>query len=432
MFRILSCSASPGLLFVGLLHVSLRRRCSVWQEENLQGRELPDNVVTFFVHNIEQHDLDIKNALSAMSCFGAAVDKSTLATIETSLNMTLMNAFEAAAAKQLVKNDDTFYTFAHDRIQEAAYGMIEDTEKPLYQKNSSWHLLRCPLETDNLAMLFVSWAKFVVCCRACRSFKYNLIAGKRSMELSDFSTAFRYFDEGMTYLPKHPWRDHYGLTLELFELATKCSQITGDATSFSILSDQIMTKSVCIEDKLNTVLICHYNISRLIILTIYFPGLLVLAQLEHEVPSTISSVENFQYSIRQILSILDGLADDNLLNYRSMTDHKTIMTMKFFDKPEMVIQQVQPELQPFITASPIGFAYFSVLISKMGDLNSGRRFVHLLKKLIQDNKFKEVAGEVIAMTTGVQCYLELMQSVVSSHLEGEAADKRFDPMCSKI
>jgi predicted ATPase len=112
----------------------LRRRRWVWKEENIQGQELPDYVVTFFIHNIEQHDVDIKNALSAISCFGAAVDKSILATIETSLNMTLMNAFEAAAAKRLVKNDDTFYTFAHNRIQEAAYGMIEDTEKPLYQK----------------------------------------------------------------------------------------------------------------------------------------------------------------------------------------------------------------------------------------------------------------------------------------------------------
>jgi hypothetical protein len=54
--------------------------------------------------------------------------------------------------------------------------------------------------------------------------------------------------------------DHYDLTLELFELAAKCSQITGDATSLSILSDQIMVKSGCIEDKLNTVLL---NISSL-------------------------------------------------------------------------------------------------------------------------------------------------------------------------
>jgi hypothetical protein len=113
-----------------------------------------------------------------------------------------------------------------------------------------------------------------------------------------------------------------------------------------------------------------------------------LAQLEHEVPSTISSVENFQYSIRQILSILDGLADDNLLNYRSMTDHKTIMTMKFLAKLEAVIQQVRPELQPFVTVkmlqltmsegfssvSPVGFAYFSGLISKMGDLHSGKQY----------------------------------------------------------
>lgn len=57
--------------------------------------------------------------------------------------------------------------------------------------------------------------------------------------------------------------------------------------------------------------------------------------------------------------------------------------------------------------------------------SSGKRFAGLSKKLIQDNKFKEVAGEVIAVTTGVRCYLEPMQSVLPSHLEGEAAGEKF-------
>jgi predicted ATPase len=170
-------------------------------------------VVTFFVHDIERQDLDIKNALLEMSCFGAAVDKSTLAIIETKLNMTRIDALEAAAAEGLVKNDGTFYTFAHDRIQEAAYGMIEDTEKPLYHKKFGLALIALSLETGNLAMLFVSVNQINLSGPSLWSTeervevsKYNLIAGKRSMELSDFSTAFRYFDEGMTYLPKHPLR----------------------------------------------------------------------------------------------------------------------------------------------------------------------------------------------------------------------------------
>jgi hypothetical protein len=115
--------------------------------------------------------------------------------------------------------------------------------------------------------------------------------------------------------------------------------------------------------------------------------LLILAQLGHKVPSTISSDKNSQYSIRQTLKILDDIADDGILNYRSMTDHKTIMAMKFMAKLEATIQQVRPELQPFITVkmlqltvseglssvSPIGFAYFSGMISRMGDLNNGKK-----------------------------------------------------------
>lgn len=136
--------------------------------------------------------------------------------------------------------------------------------------------------------------------------------------------------------------------------------------------------------------------------------------------------------------MLNGLADDDILNYRPMTDDKTIMSMKFLAKLENVVQLVRPDLQPTITVkmlsltishgmspvSPIAFAYFSGLVSRMGYLEKGRRLVRLSKMLIQNSEYKEVAGEVIAVVTGVRCYLEPMQAVLPAHLEGEAASMK--------
>lgn len=144
---------------------------------------------------------------------GTSAGESTLATIEMNLNMTLIDGLEAAAAEGLVIHDETYYTFAHDRIQEAAYGMIEDTEKSLYHKKFGLALISWSLATGDLSMLFAAvnqinrsgpslWSNTL----RVEVSKYNLMAGKRSMEFSDFSTAFHYFDEGMTYLPKHHWR----------------------------------------------------------------------------------------------------------------------------------------------------------------------------------------------------------------------------------
>ena len=66
-----------------------------------------------------------------------------------------------------------------------------------------------------------------------------------------------------------------------------------------------------------------------------------------------------------------------------------------------------------------GFSYFAGIISRQGDFENGRRFVRLAKMLIENPKFKEAAGEVLCITTGIQCYLEPLQSTILFHMEGE-------------
>jgi predicted ATPase len=269
--------------------------------------------------------------------------------------------------------------------------------------------------------------------------KYNLLAGKKSMSMSGFSVAFDYFDHGMTFLPKDHWREHYSLTLELYELAIKCSQIISDTTSLTILTDQVMKQTNCLEDKLNTLFINMAALSYASkIAESAEKGFIILGQLGINVPNTVAE-QNSRYSIEQILVVLKDVSDDDIINYRWMSDTKTIMMMKFLAKLEATIIQVRPEVQPFITVnmlwltishglcsvSPIAFAYFASLVARIGDLANARRFTYLAKSLLKNKQFKEVSGEVIAIATGVQYFLEPMQAVIPFFLEGEAA-----AMCS--
>lgn len=169
------------------------------------------------------------------------------------------------------------------------------------------------------------------------------------MAFSDFSAAFNYFDFGMTFLPKHHWRNNYSLSLELFELAAKCCQIKGDTVSLTILTDQITTHASCMEDKLNIIFIHMISLVYSAHITLALEkGLVVLRELGHEVPNTITD-ENSYFNIAKTLELFEGIADDDLLDYRVMTDRKSIMAMKFLAKLENTAQQVRPELQPFIT-----------------------------------------------------------------------------------
>lgn len=252
-----------SLIREGLLRISLSRRRWEWDEEKIQSRSLSDNVASFFVQNINRLEDSVQNALLVLSCFGASADIETLSIIERSLNTTVIGPLEIAAAEGLVfKQDECSFRFTHDRLQEAAYGMIVEIEKALHHKQYGLALIAPSLTNKNIAMLFTSvnqmnksGPSLYTNTERVEVAEYNLLAGKNAMTLSDFSVAFSYFDEGISFLPKHHWKNHYELSLKLFDLAAKCSQIIGDTTSLEILSDQVIRRATCIQDKLNVVYI---------------------------------------------------------------------------------------------------------------------------------------------------------------------------------
>jgi predicted ATPase len=109
----------------GLLSLSLERRRWEWDVEKIQTRKLPDDVAMFFVHSINTLPVDVKIALSVLSCFGASTSCEVIQAIETDLNMNLREPLCIAITEGLLNKLDGRYWFCHDRIHEAAYSMIE-------------------------------------------------------------------------------------------------------------------------------------------------------------------------------------------------------------------------------------------------------------------------------------------------------------------
>eukprot|EP00985_Skeletonema_marinoi_P006075 scaffold2639_cov69-Skeletonema_marinoi.AAC.1 len=79
----------------------------------------------------------------------------------------------------------------------------------------------------------------------------NLQAGKKAMEMSDFVLAYSYFDNGISFLRKKHWEEHYKLSLKLFDLAAKCALTNGDIVILKLLSEQVIAYVRSYEDKLN-------------------------------------------------------------------------------------------------------------------------------------------------------------------------------------
>ena len=95
-------------------------------------------------------------------------------------------------------------------------------------------------------------------------------------------------------------------------------------------------------------------------------------------------------------------------------------------------QQIKPKMHPIIPLkmvqlstygmspfSCVGFVHFGQLLGSMGYIPDGYRYARIGRELFDRIGTKEVAGEVIAISTQMMCFIEPLQATVESHLQGQ-------------
>ncbi|KAL3778655.1 hypothetical protein HJC23_008639 [Cyclotella cryptica] len=425
----------------GLLRLSLTRNRWEWDEVKIQSRKLPDDVATLLVHNINALPIDAKTALGVLSCFGASTACEVIRALETDLDLNLIEPLNIAIVEGFVDKFDERFCFCHDRILEASYSMIEAQDRCLHHMNYGLSLVALSLTANRNSLLFPAVTQLnlggpTAVPNAEKYYQiayYNLIAGKRAMELSDFSSAFSFFDHGMTFLRKKHWSDQYDLSLELFNLAAKCALAIKDLTSLTMICDELSRNARKCEDTLNSSFVLmsaltHSRISE----SVQF-GFRVLSQLGVHIPNSSSRDETMKL-ISQTKSSLDGISLETLLNYRILTDYKKDMAMKFLAKLENSVQQTNTSLQPLVTIkiiqltvehglspmSAIGFAYFGGMLAELGDIQEGYQYTKLANALLDKNHSNEIAGELIFLSAELRSYMEPLQVINDCRLQGQA------------
>jgi predicted ATPase len=425
----------------GLLRPSLILRRWEWDKEKIQCQKLPDDVVTLLTNSIRVLPEDVKLSLRILSCFGASADSAFIRTVDLEKNM--IDNLDIAVSEGLLDKIDDQYRFSHDRIQEAAYNMMDVRVRRTIHFNYGMSL--APLasgedDESNLSLLTAAnqlnlagpetvqdRSQHVIVATL------NLRAGKKAVEMSDFRAAYSYFDYGISFLRKDHWDEHYDLSLELFDLAAKCALVNGDLISLNGLSEQVLKKAHYLEDKLNVMyfVTCSLAYSSRLPESIE-KGLDILSALGIELQLRGLSMEA---CIQETKDLLSAYTDDEILNTRRMADPAKIMAMKVLGKLETGMTQIMPKSAPYVTqhiiqlsldhgmspVSPIGFAHFGSYMAKLGDISGGYHYVKLALSLLDKVGSRESAGEVICIGTQVRLYVEPLQAALEYHNEGYAA-----------
>jgi len=356
--------------------------------------------------------------------------------------MSLINSLEKSVAEGLLDKANGSYSFCHDRLQEASYNMMRQEERCLFHFKYGVALISCSLGSQDDAMLFIATNQLNRGGPSAVEDKeqgilvanLNLTAGKKAMEMSDFSTAYSYFDHGISFLRKRHWTEQYQLSLDLFDNAAKCALFIGNIISLKLLSQQVLTFAQTFQDKLEVLFVTVSGLAKCEPREAANKAISVLSNLGEHFSDSYSEAD-ICMQVEKTKVMLQQYTAQEIINHKQMVHPSKIMAMKFLARLELLILLTQPSWQPAVTLkmiqlsmkyghspiSPLAFTYFGMLLARLGNIREGYSYVKMGRKLLDRPGYNEVAGEVISMATQVMCFVEPVQSANEFFLQGQAA-----------
>jgi PAS domain S-box-containing protein len=255
-----------NLLFFDYQHVSWQ-----WDIKTIEQRDIADNVVNLTIDNLKKLPESTQHSLRLAACVGNSFDLNTLSIIgEKSLSETFATllpaldrgailptselaavGLEAIDARLLILN----FKFRHDRIQQAAYTLIDARHKQsVHLQIGRLLLIDTPLEKraekvfDIVVHLNQSQDLIVDESERIALVKLNLEAGQRARDSAAYMSAISYLQVGINCLQKC-WYIDDRLSFSLHKKLAEVEYLTGNLDRAEELMISNLAKASSILEK---------------------------------------------------------------------------------------------------------------------------------------------------------------------------------------
>ena len=115
----------------GLLQYNIHQKRWVWNEDIIRAEDIADNVLHLLSSKMNGLSGDVQTLLKVMACFGSSTNESVIGYLSESAEYAgVRNGLEGALSDGfIVKDEEGCLQFVHDKVREAAYNLIPDSDK---------------------------------------------------------------------------------------------------------------------------------------------------------------------------------------------------------------------------------------------------------------------------------------------------------------
>ncbi|MEH2024063.1 AAA family ATPase [Nostoc sp.] len=398
-----------------------------WNIAQIQAQDITDNVVELMLYKLKKLPENTQQILRLAACIGAEFNLDTLSIVcekpPETIFQDLLTAIQVGLIQSLSELDENLliqkYKFLHDRVQQASYTLIDESQKQIVHLQIGRNLLGKILPERLSDRLFeivdhLNHGIELVTDQPERNeiARLNLIAGKKAKAAIAYSMAQNYLATARVWLAASSWQKNYDLTLDLYLETTEVAYLCGDFEQVESWAAIVLQSAKTVLDiiKIYEVKIQTY-IAQNQLLEAIKTGLQVLQQLGISFPEKLCQ-SDIQLELDTIISRFDKKPIQDLLQLPEMAQPEKLAAMRILSRitlaayhaaPDLVLilvfKQVNLSIQYGNTfVSPFAYANFGLILCGMvGKIETGYEFGQLALRLLPHLKIHSLKARTLFM-----------------------------------
>jgi PAS domain S-box-containing protein len=428
-----------------------------WDLARILTKGYTDNVAELMLARLNRLPETTQSSLKQLACVGNSAGIATLNLIHGETKAALHAALWEAVRLGLVFRSDDTYSFAHDRIQQAAYSLIPDAQRGDVHLRIGRVLLASMAAEELAEQLFnvASQLNRGAALLTDRDEKaqvatINLRAGRKAKASAAYSSALAYLSAGMALLDESDWANQYELTFSLWLERAEIELVSGNTENSGQLIQQLLLRAA---SKVDEAAVYQLKVQRHVVTGEYEQGVATalecLRQLGIAIPAH-PTQEQVKAEYDSALKALNGRPIESLLDLPLMTDPELRAAMGMLSgllAPSYAIDQrlwclqicrmVQISVRHG-TSGPgaLGYVYFGVLLGGgFSRYSEGYRFAKLACDLVETHSFVAGQGTVYSAAAAVAVWTQPIADGIDLMRKGiRAAIEAGDPVfaCSSM
>ncbi|MDJ0679679.1 MAG: AAA family ATPase [Xenococcaceae cyanobacterium MO_167.B52] len=413
-----------------------------WNIKEIQATPITTNynVLELVARNLKKLPQTSQHVLKLAACIGNQFDLAVLAIAydqsQDKIAQELGHPLQTGMILLVEDKPNPCYQFLHDRVQQAAYSLLDEESKVVTHLKIGRFLLQktAPEEIEekifsfvnhlNLGRKLISENSFIYCLA-----ELNLIAGKKAKAATAYELAANYLDIALQLLPSSAWKDNYNLIFNVYLEAVEVQYLQTNFNRAEQLANTVLLKVETVLEKVRVYKIkIHAFIAQNQMQSAIDMGLYVIELLNISLPDNPQPTNDIQTHLN-----LESDRIESLKTLPEMTDGYSIAAIEILARIIPPVYIVKPQLFPVVVLkmidlclqygnsrlSAFAYALYGLLLCAAGNIDTGYQLGKLALTLQEQFDAKEIKAKVgFIFNNMIRHWEESAISLLDDFLEG--------------